>query len=496
MIGQILLMLIGFVSRKLFILFLNVEYLGLNGLFSSVLTVLSLVELGLGPAMIFSLYKPLAENNIPVCQALMSVYRKAYHAIGCAVLVIGCCITPFITSFIRDIPDNVNGIHIIYVMFVVNVSISYFYSYKRSLIIASQNQYIIESLHVVAYLILNILQILFLALTRNYFLYLGLQIISTFVENFLLSKHADKSFPWLLSKEKHKLPEEKKSEVLRNIKAMVFHKIGGIVTDATDNLLISKFFGLLFLGVYSNYLLIMNAVRTCIQTSFSSITASIGDFGVSKSPDESYQLYKKVQFVNFWVVSFCTISIFVLINPFISLIWLGNDFLVSFPILIVSILNFYIVGIRRTILTFKDAYGLPWYDRYKPLIGAVVNLFFSIWLQSFMGVIGIFLGTTITHLFVNVWYEALVVFKYCFQKKLSIFFVEFFSHFLIFLGTIAATYGICSLLPCDSILHFIFYIGICVIVPNGLFFLIFFRTPEFHYFVRLIGHYVFHRKDP
>lgn len=489
MIGQILLMLIGFISRKLFIKFLNVEYLGLNGLFSSILTVLSLVELGLGPAMIFSLYKPLAEGNISVCQALMSIYQRAYRTIGTLVLIIGCGITPFITWFISEIPKNVSGIHIVYVMFVINVSLSYFYSYKRSLIIASQNQYIIESLHVIAYLILNVLQILILAFTRNYFLYLGLQIISTFVENFLLSKYADKLFPWLLGKEKHKLSKDKKTEILRNIKAMIFHKIGGIIFDATDNLLISKIYGLYFLGIYSNYVLIINAVKSITTTTASSITASIGDFGVSKSPEESYGLYKRIQFVNFWLISFCTTSIFVLINPFITVLWLDNDYLISHPILVVVVMNFYIDAMRRTILTFKEAYGLPWYDRYKPLIGAAVNLISSIWLQSFTGIIGVFLGTTVTQLLVNVWFEALVVFKHCFHKKISVFFAEYFFQNLIFLGTFAVTYGICTLLPCYSLLHFIIYICVCLVVPNGLIALFFYRTTEFQSLIKIIRDY-------
>ena len=494
-IGRIILMLIGFFARKLFILFLSVEYLGLNGLFSSVLTVLSIMELGLGPAMIFSLYKPLAENNISVCQALMAVYRKAYHAIGFAVLIIGCSITPFITRLIKEIPDNIYGIHIIYVMFVVNAAVSYFFSYKRSLIIASQNQYIIQSIHIVAYLILNLLQILILAFTKNYFLYLGLQIISTFCENYLLSKHAEKSFPWILEKKEYKLPEDKKSEVLRNIKAMVFHKIGGIVLDATDNLLISKFFGLSFLGFYSNYVLIINAVKSFIQSPFSSITASIGDFGVSKTPEESYKLYKKVQFINFWLTAFSTISIFILINPFISLIWLNDNYLITFPILVVVVLNFYIDGMRKTILTFKEAYGLPWYDRYKPLIGAAVNLFFSIWLQSFMGVIGIFWGTTITQLLVNVWFEAFVVFKFVFHKKLTFFFAEYFLQNLMFLGILAVTYGICSLLPSTSIISFIIYVGVCVVVPNGLISLFYHNTNEYKFFWGLIYTYIRRKKD-
>lgn len=486
-VGQIAIALTGFVARKIFIIFLNTEYLGLNGLFSSILTVLSLAELGLGPAMIFSLYKPLAENNTSICQSLMNLYQKAYLIIGFVVLIIGSCITPFITFFIKDIPENITGIHIIYIMFVINASISYFFSYKRSLIIASQNQYQIDFVHTIVYFLMNGLQILILAFTQNYYFFLGVQILFTFLENLILSQKVNNIYPWIKEKStSSNIPLFIKKEIIRNIKAMIFHRIGGIVVDSTDRILIAKFFGLLFLGLYSNYLLIFNEIKSLILIFFTGITASVGDFGVSKTCEESYELYKKIQFINFWIVSFCSICLFVLINPFIKLIWLGSEYLISMNILIVMIINFYINNMRRTILTFKEAFGLPWYDRFKPLISAAVNLFFSILLANKFGIIGVFLGTTITELCVNVWFEAYVIFKHVFNKSIKIFFKKYIIQNIIFLLNITITYTICNLLPFTSLINFVFNSLICLSISNLIIYLFYHKSNEFKYILILI----------
>lgn len=485
LIGQIAIILIGFVARKLFILFLSAEYLGLNGLFSSVLTVLSLMELGIGPAMVFSLYKPIAMNDISTCRALMSVYKKTYRVIGSAVLIVGICITPFITHLIKEVPEEISQIHIIYLLFVVNVSISYFFAYKRSFITASQNQYLIEGIHAVVYLMMNIVQIAILALTRNYILYLVVQIFSTFLENLVLSRMADNRYPWLREKTKGELPDEKKQEIVRNVKAMVFHRVGGIVSDTIDNLLISKFFGLQFLGLYSNYLLVINALNSLTQKVFSAIVAGIGDFGAQKSPEDSYQLYKKIQFFNFWLITFCSVSLWILVNPFISLIWLGSDYLISLPILAAIILNFYISGMRKTILTFKEALGLPWYDRFKPLFGAAVNLIASVVLADWFGVIGIFIGTILMQFSVNVWFESMVLFKYGFCKKWSFFLKEYVLQTCVFLLITFVTSVINMLLPTGSISMFIVRCLLCLLIPNGIIILLFHNTDEFTYLISL-----------
>lgn len=486
-LGQSLIILFGFIARKVFIKYLPTAYLGLNGLFGSVLTVLSLAELGLGSAMIFSLYKPIAEKDTVTTQALMQLYKKAYRYIGLIVLAVGSLLTPFIPSIIKEIPPEISNIQLIYVLFVLNSAISYFFSYKRSFIIASQNRYYIDLVHIAVYFTMNLVQILLLMITGSYLLFLVVQIIATFSENLILTKWVNKKYTWLTETTSHPIPIDIKNNIVRNVKAMAFHRVGGIVMDATDSLLISKLFGLIFLGFYSNYLLIINALKGITQSFFTGIAASVGDFGTSNSGDASYQLYRKIQFFNFWLSAFCSISLLMLINPFISLIWLGEGFLIPTNILIVVIVNFYINSMRRTVLTFKEAYGLPWYDRYKPLIGAGVNLFVSIYLSSKVGIIGVFLGTTFTHLSVNVWWESRVTFNHIFERPLKYFFKEYIQQTFVSSIGLGAVYLLSIFSVTGSkLLNFILLIIWCAIVPNAIIILIYRKSEEFIFWKRII----------
>ena len=495
-IGQVLIILVGFVARKVFVLFLDAEYLGVNGLFSSVLTVLSLAELGVGPAIVFSLYKPLAENNISVCRSLMQIYKKAYLTIGTIVLSVGLLITPFITYLIKSVPESISNIHIIYILFLGNTAMSYFFSYKRSLITASQNQYLIDSVHMLMYLAMNALQIGILALTKNYFLFLGLQILCTFTENLILSRKADKRFPWMREKDTAKLPAEIKQEITRNVKAMVLHRIGGIVADTTANLLISKFFGLLFLGLYSNYLLIFNAVKSLLQTFFTSIKASVGNFGAGESAEAAYGLYKKITLINYWIVSFCCICIYVLMEPFVEHIWLGKEYLLDRNVLLIMVINFYLNSMRNTLLTFKEAYGLAWRDRYKPLIGAVVNLSLSVVFALQWGVIGVLLGTTVSELFVNTAVESYVVFRYCLNKSPVVFIKDFLFKLVLFVLCGALTVAACTVIQTQiPLVNLVIRFLACLLIPNGILLLVYSSSDEFIMLKNILTNMVCRKKN-
>ena len=278
--GQIFSILIGIVTRVFFVRLLAEEYLGLNGLFSSILTALSFVELGIGPAIVYSLYKPLAERDQEQIQALMSLFRKAYILIGIAVAVIGAALTPFLSLIIEDMPENIPHIEVIYLLFVANTSVSYFFSYKRSLIIADQKQYITTAYHYAFYFVMNILQIIFLYITRNYFAYLILMIAFTLLENIAISMKADRLFPVITEKCTAKLNPTYKKEITTNVKSIILHKIGGIASTAIDNILMGKMFGLIVVGIYSNYLLIISPLNA-IGGQIFSFTASLGNLKVT-----------------------------------------------------------------------------------------------------------------------------------------------------------------------------------------------------------------------
>lgn len=476
---QIFAMVVNFAARKCFIMVLNNEYLGISSLFTTILTMLSLVELGLAPAMVFSMYKPLAEKDYATAGALMKIYKKAYLVIGCLALAIGWAITPFIHIFISEMPKSVSHIHLIYMMFVFNTGVSYFFSYKRSLLTADQNQYVLDIYHNIIYFVMNLLQIGALFLTRNYFVFLSLQIIATIVENLLLSRRVDKSYPWLKRTQPVELPAETKKSITKNVKAMAYHRIGGLIVDSTDNILISKMFGLGTLALYSNYLLITKALTGVVYKIFSAVTASIGNLRVTSTKEHAYEVFETTQFINFWIFCFSAICLFILFNPFIESIWLGGDYVLSVPVVFIICLNFYIDGMRRTVLTFKEAFGLPWQDRYKPLIGALVNLVVSIALARVMGLSGIFYGTLISNVFINVWWEAKVVYKHGFEMGLWPFIKLYLVYFLAFVIIGAVTYLISRLVVATGWLRFALLLVICAFVPNALIWICFHKTKPY-----------------
>ena len=274
--GQFLNLLSKFLLRTVFVATLGKEYLGLSGLFTNILSLLSLAELGVGTAITFSLYKPIAQQNENQLIALMRVYKKAYICIGLFVLFAGALLTPFLSYFIKDMPD-IPYIRMIYLLYVGNSGISYFYSYKASFIAANQKNYIVTNNQYLMNMLCALAQACALFFLHNYLIFLGMQVIFTIASNIRISKIADREYPILTRRTKIALDFNTKRMILSNIGAMVFHKIGAIVVFSTDNILLSKMFGLSIVGVYSNYCLIFNGIESILNQFFQSITASIGN---------------------------------------------------------------------------------------------------------------------------------------------------------------------------------------------------------------------------
>lgn len=479
LVGQSVGLIISFISRIVFIKILGSEYLGLNGLFSNILTVLSLAELGIGEAITFSLYKPLAEDNKLNCAMLMQFYKKTYIIIGLIILIVGVSITPLLPFLIKDMP-NIEHINIIYILFVINTSVSYFFSYKRNLIIADQNRYIATFYRYLFYFILNMVQIIFLLINHNYFLFLILQIIFTIIENLCISIKADKMYPYLKSKNKMKLDNKSKMEIVKNTKAMIMHRIGSVVVNSTDNLLLSAFVGLSVVGIYSNYYLIINALNLVFGQLFNSLTASVGNLIASESRDKQYDVFQKINFLNFWIYSFSSICLLCLFNDFIE-IWVGKEYVFSYNIVIIIIINFYVNGMRKTILMFKDAAGLFYQDRWKSVIEATINLVVSILLAMNYGAIGIFIGTLISSITTCLWVEPFVLYKYCFGKNIKNYFKEYAKRLMITLCLSFTMYIMCSLIHFNIYISLILKLLLCVLIVNSVYWVLYHNSSEYKY---------------
>lgn len=482
--AQVLSMMVVFISRSVLIQALGNEYVGINGLLSNILSVLSFAELGIGTSIICNMYKPLAQNDIRKLKALMCFYRQAYSVIGMFILIAGLCITPWIKFFVNGTP-TIPYLNLIYMLYVMNIGLSYFFSYKKSLIIADQKSYMTTVYHYSFVLICNTLQIIFLVLFRNFILYLIIQVLCTFMENILISIKADKLYPFLKQRDGEELFYEDKKKIIKNTQALILHKIGGIVVNSTDNIILSKFTSLIIVGIYSNYVLILNSLNSIISLIFQSFTASIGNLVANEDTFAQEKTFRNINFIGFWIYGFCSICLFNLLNPFICL-WIGKENMLPLKTIFLITFNFFLTGMRKSVLTFRDAVGLYWPDRYKPLVESIINLLFSIILVNRLGINGVLIGTMVSTLSTCFWIEPHVLYKYAFRMSANKYFIYYVYYILALVCAGLGTFLVVNLVNSNGIGAFFVKMGLCGLVPNLIFMPFLYKTQEFNSLIRIL----------
>jgi O-antigen/teichoic acid export membrane protein len=415
----------------------------------------------------------------------MALYRKTYTVIGIAVAVLGISVTPFISIIIGNMPD-IPHITLIYILFVINSASSYFFVYKKSIIVADQIKYIESSVSVIFSVIINITQILFMILTHNYIVYLLIMIFFTVMQNAVYSVKSRQLYPFLTSKNVMPLEKSEIKQIKKNVGAMMFHKIGAVLVNGTDNLLIAKFVSVISVGLYSNYLLIKIAITNALTIVFSSATASIGNLNAEDNDESKNSVFKKVNFVCAWLFGFCSICLFCLYNPFIR-IWLGDQYLFTTEIVFIIILNFYVSGMRQSVLTMREAMGLFWNDRYKPLFESTIHFAVSITLAVDYGITGIFVGTLVSTLTTCFWIEPYVLYKYGLHSKLIYYFKDYAIYMALTAITGTGTYILCYLAGDGGLWVFVCKCIICAVFPNAVFALCYCRRDEFRFIVSLFS---------
>lgn len=487
-VSQVVIILIGFFSRKVFVDMLPSAYLGLNGLFSNVISILSLTELGFGTAAIYALYKPLADNDERKITALMNVYAKIYHIMFFVVMILGLCLMPVIPYLIKDIPD-LPHIYFIYYLFVINSAISYLFAYKRSLLFADQKNYKISQVTMVCKFLLTIFQIVILYITQNYILYILIMIVMGFVENLIISKIVDTTYPYLKLYKKEKIDDATKHELIVNTKALLMHKIGSVAVFQTDNLITSAFVSIVTVGVYSNYTMIVNQLHTLIGTVIDGAKASIGNYNASETDENKLKMFFKLNFANHVIYSFCTTALFCLLNPFIGSLWLKKEeYVFSIGIVALICIYFYLRGMRYSYNLFKETSGVYNPDRYKAIFEAVMNIVASIILVHFFGFAGVLLGTIVTTLSVPYVIEVYVTFKYVFHRKPWIYYKVFAGNVLSTFIMVSISYILCNFLfPTITILNFIVMGCICVVVSIVINLIFYGKSEEAQYFLGIVN---------
>lgn len=482
-IGQIIISVLSFLNRSVFLSVLGITYASINGLFLSIISVLSLAELGIGDAIIYSMYKPIANGDNEKIKSLLKFYKKTYKYIGSLVAIVGTMIIPFI-KYIIPSNQQVNGLIIIYILFLLNSVASYFFTYKRAIIIANQQGYIYYGYVAIFNCIKSILQIVLLLFTKSFIIYLIIQIISTVSTNIAISKRAGELHPYIKEKS-NELGKKESNDIFENIKALAVYKIGGILINNTDNIIITKFVGLDWVGYISNYNLIIASINMVLINIFCGIRASIGNLVATESNSKKYFMFKVVNFMNFWLFSFSSIAILTLINRFIKL-WIGKEYIIDWSILFVLVINFYLIGMQNSIEVFKEATGMFKETKFIILIASFINLSLSYIFGINFGVIGVFLATTISTLVTNVWYEPFVLFKKYFNVNFKNYILSYLRYIVMFLFICFITLFFSSFIKGNSIFDFIKILILVCLIPNLIIIIISFRSEEFIYIKDLI----------
>jgi len=448
---------------------------------------LAIADLGIGSAIIYNLYEPVAKNNKNKIKSLMRFYRNTYRIISLVIFIVGLIIIPFLGIIVGKTTIAYLELVILFLLFLIDTVASYLLSYKRSLLYADQKIYITSIVHLGYLIIMNSLLIISLLITKNFYLYLIIKIICRILENIIISIIADKKYPYLKQKEVEKLSKKTKDDIILKVKGLFFHKLGSFFVLGTDNIIISMFLGVSVVGLYNNYYLVIYALTTLICQGFTSFTASVGNLLALETKEKTYQVFKRIRFLNFWVASYTAISILVVMESFISS-WYGSEYLLNTSVLIVLVINYYLTVMRYNISIFKEAAGIFHEDRYVPILESITNIVFSLILLKICGLAGVFLGTILSNLLLHLYSYPKYVFSQIFNEKKVEYFKCIIKYFILFIITSAITYIICSFIKIDnSFVKMIINLIISLVIPNFIYYLILRKTDDFKYLKDLLN---------
>lgn len=476
-VAQVLMSILKFVTRSVFIYVLGEEFLGVNGLYTSILEVLSLTELGLSNVVIYSLYKPLAEKNVQKLSALMTFYKTVYRYIALAVAVIGLSLVPFLKVLVKS---DIEPFYLVlyYLMFLANSVCSYLLVYKSSIINADQKQYLISKYTVLFKLATTILQIVCLLVFRNFTLYLAIQILMTIGTNFYVSCRADALYPFI--REKQELAKEEKKRIFADVRHMFAYRAGSSLLNGTDNLYISSMISTATVGLYDNYAMIAMMITGYVNIIDSAIISSIGNLNASEDTQHKKEIFDVISMIFTWMASFCAVSLLVLLNDFVGLCW-GERFVLPFATVIVIVINFYLPIILFPIWSYRNTTGLFRETRNILLYAAGINLVLSYVLGRIWGLTGILAATSVSRLLTSFWFEPYMLFKRIFGASCW----EYFRRQAVHAAVIVLS-AVLIMLPLRNVdiniyVLFLIKMVLCVAVPNGIMLLLNFRKPEFRY---------------
>lgn len=484
MIGRVVTTLLPFVLRTIMIKTIGEEYLGLSSLFTSMLSMLNLAELGLGSAMVYYMYKPVAEEKHDEICALLRLYRNLYRVIGLIVLFSGLLLIPFLDSFISGTyPRDIN-IVILYLIYLGDTVLSYtLFAYRQSLLTVYQRSDVIFKIQILINLLLYIIQIVILLFTKSYYAYIIVKPVFTVMNNVIVLCATKKMYPEYECK--GKVAKNQIKEIGNKVKALAGHKVGTTIISSADSIVISAFLGLTMVARYGNYYTIVIAIISIMGMVVNSILAGIGNGLVIGTKEENYALFKNINFILLWIVSWCAICFLCLFQPFMIL-WVGEEMLLPFSSVILFVVYYYSWQCRVGVLLFKDAAGQWNADFWKPYVSAIVNLIVNIILVNIIGLNGVLISTILTMIIINIPWETHVLFKHVFLRPTREYYL---SQLLQIVKTSICggiTFEICEIITFSGWPGLIIKAIICCVIPNIIYIALSFKQQELCFVKRIL----------
>ncbi|MCI6811675.1 MAG: polysaccharide biosynthesis protein [Lachnospiraceae bacterium] len=485
-IGNITSTILGFVLRTVFIMKLDETLLGVNGLYTGILTMLSLAELGIGTALNYSLYAPVAKGDIEKIKSYMLFYKKAYLAIAGVVTAIGIILIPFLKYFIKNPGDyGIRELTVYYLIFLFNTVSTYFVAYKYSLVNAQQKNYIQTNALTLTKLATTVSQIIVLLATANFLFYLLTAAVVELIQKIYVNHYLNRLYPYLKEKNVKPLKKEETQVIKDKTRALVYHKVGDVARLQTDSIIISSLIQVSLVGVVDNYTMVINSISGFVNIIFNSVISSFGNLIATESEEKQYEMFNIYRFAANWVYGLSAIGFYVLLTPLVYL-WLGEEWLLGNIVVALILVDYYFKGDRIVLSNFKTAAGVFEEDKYLALIQGGVNLVISIVLVQFMGLAGIYVGTIVSGLIANVT-KPFIIYRVCFKKGAGEYFLDTARKLLVLAVTLAIVLFVSKfLLQQITMLSFALTGVMIILVYNVLFLLCFGRTKELRYLLDLV----------
>lgn len=474
---QTVTVLLTFVCRTVFIRTLSVDYLGFNGLFSNILSVLSLAELGVGSAITFDMYKPLATGDKARLTALLNYFRRLYNIVAATVGALGLALVPFLRFLVKtSVP--MHKVTEYYLLYLANTVVTYLVVYRTSILAADQKSYILNGIRTLFTVVQNAVQIAVLLIWHNFMLYIVIQAVCGLCINVAGAGIATKKYPYIKGRDRLDSAERKKIWV--NIRSFFYYQLGGALLNNTDNILISMILGTACVGYYSNYSLIIATVAGFTSMVFNAVQASVGNLNVQSDPEKQLFIFKILGLIGFWMYGFCSICFVLLFQDFIQL-WIGRKYLLDMLSIAMAVGAFYLQGVLYPIWCYRNTTGLFRQTRYVMLFTTAINLILSVWLGYVIGLAGILMATVIARVTTNVWFEPTVLYHHYFHKRVRGFFYTHIRYLLLLGAAFGLTFLAVHWINGITAGGFIAKLAICAVLPNAVFYAALHGTQEFRY---------------